>query len=196
VNILEKLYKKHKTWLEITESFGVNKSTAQDIVSELYIKIDNFIKLKPNNSLMFSDNEVNYYFIYVSIRNLVFDLKRKEKKVSFEPIKDKYFAEIEDFDAVDTDDYAKHKVINDWYEDESYLEMLEDAQLLEDFSEDKMKVYYIRRIFKEVFLENTNVSKLSRNTNITYWSLRNTIKNIKKQIKNDYEFRKHIRDDF
>lgn len=145
---------------------------------------------------MFSDNEVNYYFIYVSIRNLVFDLKRKEKKVSFETIKDKYFAEIEDFDAVDTDDYAKHKVINDWYEDESYLEMLEDAQLLEDFSEDKMKVYYIRRIFKEVFLENTNVSKLSRNTNITYWSLRNTIKNIKKQIKNDYEFRKHIRDDF
>ncbi len=145
---------------------------------------------------MFSDNEVNYYFIYVSIRNLVFDLKRKEKKVSFEPIKDKYFAEIEDFDAVDTDDYAKHKVINDWYEDESYLEMLEDAQLLEDFSEDKMKVYYIRRIFKEVFLENTNVSKLSRNNNITFCSLINNKKKIKKQIKNDYEFRKHIRDDF
>ena len=54
----------------------------------------------------------------------------------------------------------------------------------------------MRRIFKEVFLDKTKVSVLSRNTNITYWSLRNTIKNIKKQIKEDYEFRRHIRDDF
>ena len=74
--------------------------------------------------------------------------------------------------------------------------MLEDANLLENFSKDKMKVYYMRRIFKEVFLDNTKVSKLSRDTNITYWSLRNTIRNIKKQIKEDYEFRRHIRDDF
>jgi hypothetical protein len=152
---------------------------------------------------MFNDNEVNYYFIYVTLRNLVFDLKRKEKNVSLISLDQRtdLSEEIEynkwsDKEKDESDLYLKHKVISDWYEDDKYLQMLEDANLLENFSKDKMKVYYMRRIFKEVFLDNTKVSKLSRETNITYWSLRNTIRNIKKQIKEDYEFRRHIRDDF
>ena len=193
--ILTQLYNKHNTWLEITESFGVNPETAKDIVSELYIKIDKFVKEKSNKSIMYNDKEVNYYFIFVTIRNLVFDLKRKEKKVYFETLDNLpdtgYTTEY-----TEPDDYLKLKVINDWYENDKYLQMLEEANLLDNFSQDKMKVYYLRRIFKEIFLDNTKVSELSRNTNITYWSLRNTIKNIKKQIHNDYEFRKHIRDDF
>lgn len=152
---------------------------------------------------MYNNDEVNYYFIYVTIRNLVFDLKRRERNVKFVSLdtredlsEDVEYKEWYNEQYNDTDEYLKHKVICDWYENDNYLQMLEDANLLDNFSQDKMKVYYMRRIFKEVFLDNTKVSVLSRNTNITYWSLRNTIKNIKKQIKEDYEFRRHIRDDF
>lgn len=203
MDILELLYKKHNDWLNITESFGVNSDTAKDIVSELYLKIKELQKCNKDCSIMFNDNEVNYYFIYVTLRNLVFDLKRKEKNVSLISLDQRtdLTEEIEynkwsDKERDESDLYLKHKVISDWYEDDKYLQMLEDANLLENFSKDKMKVYYMRRIFKEVFLDNTKVSKLSRDTNITYWSLRNTIRNIKKQIKEDYEFRRHIRDDF
>ncbi len=203
MDILELLYKKHNDWLNITESFGVNSDTAKDIVSELYLKIKELQKSNKDCSIMFNDNEVNYYFIYVTLRNLVFDLKRKEKNVSLISLDQRtdLSEEIEynkwsDKERDESDLYLKHKVISDWYEDDKYLQMLEDANLLENFSKDKMKVYYMRRIFKEVFLDNTKVSKLSRDTNITYWSLRNTIRNIKKQIKEDYEFRRHIRDDF
>ena len=154
---------------------------------------------------MFNDNEVNYYFIYVTLRNLAFDLKRKEKNISIISLDSKYMShlsdemEFQDWDKKESNEsdlFLKHKVISDWYENDKYLQMLEEANLLENYSKDKMKVYYMRRIFKEVFLDKTKVSELSRNTNITYWSLRNTIKNIKKQIKEDYEFRRHIRDDF
>jgi len=203
VDILELLYKKHNDWLNITESLGVNSDTAKDIVSELYFKIKELQDSNKDCSIMFNDNEVNYYFIYVTLRNLVFDLKRKEKNVSLISLDQRtdLSEEIEynkwsDKERDESDLYLKHKVISDWYEDDKYLQMLEDANLLENFSKDKMKVYYMRRIFKEVFLDNTKVSKLSRDTNITYWSLRNTIRNIKKQIKEDYEFRRHIRDDF
>ena len=203
MDILELLYKKHNDWLNITESFGVNSDTAKDIVSELYLKIKELQDSNKDCSIMFNDNEVNYYFIYVTLRNLVFDLKRKEKNVSLISLDQRtdLSEEIEynkwsDKEKDESDLYLKHKVISDWYEDDKYLQMLEDANLLENFSKDKMKVYYMRRIFKEVFLDNTKVSKLSRDTNITYWSLRNTIRNIKKQIKEDYEFRRHIRDDF
>ncbi len=203
MDILELLYKKHNDWLNITESLGVNSDTAKDIVSELYFKIKELQDSNKDCSIMFNDNEVNYYFIYVTLRNLVFDLKRKEKNVSLISLDQRtdLSEEIEynkwsDKERDESDLYLKHKVISDWYEDDKYLQMLEDANLLENFSKDKMKVYYMRRIFKEVFLDNTKVSKLSRDTNITYWSLRNTIRNIKKQIKEDYEFRRHIRDDF
>ncbi len=137
---------------------------------------------------MFNDNEVNYYFIYVTLRNLVFDLKRKEKNVSLISLdqrtdlsEDIEYNKWSDKERDESDLYLKHKVISDWYEDDKYLQMLEDANLLENFSKDKMKVYYMRRIFKEVFLDNTKVSKLSRDTNITYWSLRNTINNLEKK---------------
>tara|TARA_R110000803_G_scaffold122082_1_gene190103 strand:- start:1560 stop:2177 length:618 start_codon:yes stop_codon:yes gene_type:complete len=205
VDILELLYKKHNDWLNITESFGVNSETAKDIVSELYYKIKELSNSNKDCSIMFNDNEVNYYFIYVTLRNLAFDLKRKEKNISIISLDSKYMShlsdemEFQDWDKKESNEsdlFLKHKVISDWYENDKYLQMLEEANLLENYSKDKMKVYYMRRIFKEVFLDKTKVSELSRNTNITYWSLRNTIKNIKKQIKEDYEFRRHIRDDF
>tara|TARA_R110000824_G_scaffold19466_3_gene75305 strand:- start:886 stop:1497 length:612 start_codon:yes stop_codon:yes gene_type:complete len=203
VDILELLYKKHNNWLQITESLGVNPDTAKDIVSELYFKIKLHLEENKDQSIMYNNDEVNYYFIYVTIRNLVFDLKRRERNVKFVSLdtredlsEDVEYKEWYNQEYNDNDEYLKHKVICDWYENDKYLQMLEDANLLDNFSQDKMKVYYMRRIFKEVFLDNTKVSVLSRNTNITYWSLRNTIKNIKKQIKEDYEFRRHIRDDF
>ena len=38
MNILEKAYQKHKTWLSICRSFGLDEPTAEDIVMEMYIK--------------------------------------------------------------------------------------------------------------------------------------------------------------
>ena len=201
MSILTQLYKKHNNWLEITQTFGVNPDTAQDIVSELYIKIDAYVKLKGDKSIMYNDKEINYFFIYVTIRNLIFDLKRKEKKVkavsleTLKPEEHKYVREYkEDLETQYIDDEIKLSVITDWYENDKYLNMLNDSNLLDSFSQDKMKVYYLRLVFKEIFLEKNSVSSLSRNTKITYWSLRNTIKNIKKQIKLDYENRKSFRD--
>jgi len=147
VDILELLYKKHNDWLNITESFGVNSDTAKDIVSELYLKIKELQDSNKDCSIMFNDNEVNYYFIYVTLRNLVFDLKRKEKNVSLISLDQRtdLSEEIEynkwsDKEKDESDLYLKHKVISDWYEDDKYLQMLEDANLLENFSKDKKKV--------------------------------------------------------
>ena len=97
---------------------------------------------------MYNNDEVNYYFIYVTIRNLVFDLKRREKNVKFVSLdtredlsEDVEYKEWYNQEYYDSDEYLKHKVINDWYENDKYLQMLEDANLLDNFSQDKMKVY-------------------------------------------------------
>lgn len=186
--VITEIYKKHKVWLEIVESFNVNKETAKDIVSEMYIKVQKYIEDK-NADIIYNKTEVNYYFIYLSLRNLVYDLKRAEKKVSYVEFEDKHLDEaIEDYKEI-PDTYDKLRSIIDWYEDPDYLEMLENETILSNFSSDKMHAYYLRRIFKEVYLDGKKLAKFSRESKITYWSLRNTLKIIKNQIKQNYETR-------
>ena len=53
---------------------------------------------------------------------------------------------------------------------------------------------YYRRIFEEIFIERKPVSELSRESTITYWSLRNAVKIIKKHL-NRHKWFQHIDDE-
>lgn len=186
--IITEIYKKHSVWLEIVESFNVNKDTAKDIVSEMYIKVQTYVNDKKAD-ILYNKTEVNYYFIYIALRNLVFDLKRAEKKVSYTEFTESDLEES-DIEYIERpDNYDKLQAVVNWYENSEYLEMLENETMLENFSSDKMHIYYLRRIFKEVYLDGKKLAKFSRESKITYWSLRNTLKIIKNQIKTDYENR-------
>lgn len=151
---------------------------------------------------MYND-EVNYFFVYVTLRNLYMDYIRQKNKVNVISLDDmSYFNEVrqnqfeEYSEKHKTNEYNKHLSIQEWYQDELYLELLEKENISEaEYTKEELGKYYMRRIFKEVFLDNVNVSELSRSTNITYWSLRNTIKIIKKEIKKYYETRRHSRED-
>ena len=86
---------------------------------------------------------------------------------------------------------GRQQVISEWYNDKSYLDLLEQENITTvNYTKEELEKYYLRRIFKEVFFDNVQISKLAKDTNITYWSLRNTIKIIKKQIRKKYETRK------
>jgi len=193
-SVLSKVFEKHKQWLEIVGSFNVNKDTAADIVSEMYINVSNHLE-KKDTSIIYQKDEINYYFIYVTLRNLVFDLKRKEKKVTY--VGTEFIDDTGTEAYVETPDtYSKVKAINDWYENPEYLKMLENETNLDSFTTEKMHIYYLRRIFKEVYIDKKKLMQFSRESKITYWSLRNTLKIIKKQINLEYETRDTTRKDF
>lgn len=192
-DVLSEIYKKHKIWLEIVQSFSVNKETAKDVVSEMYVNVQKHV-IEKDADIYYNANEINYYFIYICLRNLVYDLKRKEKKVSYLQL-DILHKEAESDEYIEKpDNYDKLKSIVDWYEKPEYLEMLEGETFLKNFTSDKMHIYYLRRIFKEIYLDGKKLAKFSRETKITYWSLRNTLKSIKNQIKKEYENRDDTRD--
>ena len=50
--------------------------------------------------------------------------------------------------------------------------------------------FYKRKIFEEIFIKGVSISKFSRDTGITYYSVYNTIKNIKKELQNEYQNRR------
>ena len=169
----------------------------EDLVQEMYIKIDSYLK-KNNNSIRYKD-DINIYFIFLTLRSLFTDYTRKYNKIKIIEFED-YMLEKDQqiFDeenkTIDLD--GRQEVINEWYNDNMYLELLEQENFNNiNYTKEQMEKYYLRRIFKEVFLNKIQITKLAKDTNITYWSLRNTIKIIKKQIRKKYENRKSVRKD-
>jgi len=192
-SILEKISKYHKKWIEILTALGCNKVLAEDLVQEMYIKVHQYIK-DHKKSILYN-GEVNTFFIYVMLKNMYFDYCRQKNRINItswddlEWLGDKIEDEI--FDGKTNDEYNKHLSIQEWYNDDLYLELLELDNITEaEYTKDELGKYYMRRIFKEVYLDRVKVSELSRSTNITYWSLRNTLKIIKKEIKKYYETRR------
>jgi RNA polymerase sigma factor (sigma-70 family) len=192
VDNLTKIAKHHKTWLSYLYSLGCNNAIAEDIVQSMYIKVDAYLK-RHNADIMFDENEVNFFFFWVTLKNMYTDYHRKKSK---DPIV--YVEEVHDVvqfeEELKGEDYDMHRAIMEWFEDKDYEEMCESEDLIY-YDQDKLNRYYLRKVFEECFLNGKKLSELSRDTNITYWSLRNTMKIIKKQIKKNYEARNNIRKD-
>ena len=59
-------------------SFGLDKMTAEDIVQNMYIKIHGWSeKNKDKTKIMYNKDEVNYYFVFKTLRTLFYDYTRK-----------------------------------------------------------------------------------------------------------------------
>ena len=75
--MLEVIGKQHTLWLKYLNKLGCQKD-CEDIVQEMYIKIYNYLQ-KYDRNLMYNDDEVNYYFVYVTLQNLYYDTIKKKK---------------------------------------------------------------------------------------------------------------------
>jgi DNA-directed RNA polymerase specialized sigma24 family protein len=155
MEILNKLFKKHKTWCEIVESFGCNPDTAEDIVQEMYLKIGKLVD--KGTDISYGDG-VNYFYIFRTLTSIFLDYKRKESKTGIIGI-DELDMEFEGSEEVE---YNKE-----------YDKVLQGLAEL---------YWYDRQIF-EIIENGVNISELSRKTNISYYSLYNTYKKVKKYLK-------------
>jgi len=148
------LFAKNNDWIEICRSFGLDYETSRDLVQEMYIKIQ--LKLEKGLDISYKEHEINYYYIYLTLRTMFIDLKRKGKNIKR--------VGTEKLRATQTDiDYeGKYKVI---------LEAL-----------DKM-YWYDKKVFLMLNQEDESVASLSRKTGIPYYSLYNTYNKVKEKLK-------------
>ena len=152
-NDLELVFKKHKMWVNIVHSFGCNVETSEDLVQEMYVKIH--LKLEDGLDIIYAENEINYYYIFKTLRTLFLDLKRKENKVEI--------VELTDLDQMEVDvDY------NDTYE-----------MIQKELSD----LYWYDRKIYEIIDSGSSIADLSRKTKIPYFSLYNTYKKVKLKLK-------------
>jgi hypothetical protein len=122
------------------------------LVQEMYIKIQ--LKLEKGLDISYGD-EINYYYIFKTLRTLFLDLKRKGKnikRVSADNIKG----------VDDTIDYEKkYNLVK---------------------KELKKMYWYDRKIF-ELINSGESIASLSRKTGIQYYSLYNTYNKVKNKLK-------------
>lgn len=176
-NILNLLFLKHSTWIKYVKSFGCKEDLAEDYVQEMYIKIFLYSERKDNN-LMFNENEINYFFIYVTLKNMFYDNLRKNKKVFLDDLKDDFIQDDIEYNEIDFN--VKNNAIISW---RTKLDL--EIKSINEYNQIKANLLYIDFIYQKIFIENIPISKLSREVGITYWSLRNTVLIIKKNIKDE-----------
>ena len=156
INFLSEIFKKHKIWIDIVCTFGCNKETAEDIVQEMYIKIDK--KIKNGLDINFGNNDYNYYYIFKTLKTLFLDLKRKESKVKI----------------VDIDTANKH-LSN--FDNRDYNVVYQDIQ------NQLNKMYWYYKKVYEIIESGESIAQLSRKSGIPYYSLYNTYKKVKLKLK-------------
>ena len=149
------LAKKHKTWINVVNSFGCNSIISEDIVQEMYIKI--IPKIEAGLDIIYYDNDINYYYIYKVLKTLYIDLKRKGKNITMLNIEDTNYTKLDcnvDYDEA----YDKIK-----------------AELNKMF-------WYDRKVF-EIINEGESIADFSRNSYIEYYTLYNTYRKVKDKLK-------------
>ena len=151
---VEKAYDRHNKWLEITRSFGgLRETEVEDIVQELYI----LLIRNTQKGIDFSYGEdINYYYCFRILRGLYVDLLRKKMRVTYTTLEN---IQIEDQGTVNYEEvYAKiQKALKQIY-------------------------WYDRKVF-DIVNSGESISELSRKSQISYYSLYNTFRNVKSKLK-------------
>ena len=148
---LEAIFKKHKNWVNVVKSFGCDEYLADDVVQEMYIKVQQ--RLNKGLDISYGDDDYNEFYIFKVLRSLFYDLKRKQSKVKL---------------------YDLHENTKTTEEEVCYecFEAKVDKAKKELF-------WYDSQVF-DIIDGGYSIARLSRESDISYYSLYNTYRKVKK----------------
>ena len=150
--------KKHDTWVDIVSTFGCTRTVAEDITQEMYIKIQ--LQVEKGLDIMYQD-DINYYYIFKTLKTLFLDLKRKQKGIVMVNLDDEYVTSL-----------GKAIATEDVNFDSAY----------QDVEEELSKMYWWNRKVFEIVNEGESIAEFSRKSKISYTILYNTYKKVKKKL--------------
>ncbi len=163
--MLELLAKEHTLWIKMVVNMGCSKDVAEDIVQEMYIKLHRLIK--DENKIMYNDEEVNRFYVFVTLKNLYVDYRKAKGKYNFFEF-DERDDVIDDEDSTDRDEAFSNLInsiteeINSWH--------LYDAKLCNTY-----------------FKSNLSLRDISTGSKISLTSIFNSVRNYKKILRDKFE---------
>lgn len=157
-NQIQYAIKRHQDWLSMARKLGAD-DYCEDVVQEMYLKL---LELKNLDIIMYNETELNGFYIYVIIKNLVFDLNKAKSKYQMVSI---------------------DEVLN-IQQDENLIEYEHSfIQKIETLKNETEKWYwYDKMLFNIYHSTGMSIRKLSQETNISASSIFNTLKVCKQKI--------------
>ena len=154
MEVLEKLFKKHKDWCAIVASFGCDRDYIEDVVQDMYLKIGKLVE--KGTDISYGEDDINHWYVYKTLTSIYLDYVRRNKRIA-----------RFDFDLYDSHDsvqvnYAK------------YYNLIETAL---------NELYWYDKQVYSIIDSGVSVRQLSKDTNIAYHSLYNTYRKVKKHLR-------------
>lgn len=163
---------KHEDWLNMAKSFGLSTDDSNELVQQMYVRVYGYVD--NIDKILYNDNEVNTFYIYVTLRNLYLSTHHKPNNK---------FVYLDDFVKLDEIPDDSFDIINQKEEFENLIGKIE--------SEVDKWYWYDKKIFNIHFAEGMSMRKIAKETKISLSSIFNTLTNIKQKIRNktkkDYE---------
>ena len=170
--MLELLAKKHSIWMSMVMSFGCDYETAQDIVQSMYIRMHKYVK--DEKKIMYNDEEVNRFFVYVTLKNMYFSYKTSQSKYQFF-------------------DIWEHEGVEEFKEDVFNAAMDSAFERLLARISDEMSTWhrYDKILSEKYFKSSYSLRDIASGSGISLTSIFNTIRTnkkiLKKKFKEDWE---------
>lgn len=176
MDLLNELASKHQDWLRMATKLGAG-NWSEDIVQEMYLRLHRYVD-NPDRIRHKATGEINTFFVYITISNMVKDLKRASirfQKVSIDGGSAGNWISQED---IENALQAMDLQLNGW----------DDPDVMELITEELNSWHwYDKQVFKIFLHEKTSLRKLSKETGISVTSLFNTMKNAKERIRESLE---------
>lgn len=147
----------------MAKSFKISDEDANELVQEMYVRISKYIENR--EKIMYNSEELNTYYIYVTLRNLFLSNYHKYNKANHFLLEneDEFIDSPPDMEAEDLFDGLVNSIdkqVTKWY-------------------------WYDKKIWNIHFYSKMSMRKIARETKISLSSIFNTLSNGKNKIKED-----------
>lgn len=170
--MLELLAKEHTLWLKMVINMGCSKDIAEDIVQEMYLKLHRLIK--EEKKIMYNDEEVNRFYVFVTLKNLYIDFRKAKNKYTF-------FEYIE----TDKDDEEEDVFLNemtDIEKDEAFTKLM--GSITEEINSWHL---YDAKLCNTYYKSSLSLRDIATGSKISLTSIFNSVKNYKKILKDKFD---------
>ena len=161
--MLDKLSKHHNLWVNMVIKMGADKDLASDIVQDMYLRLH---KLVTNEERIMHGNEINRYFVYVTLKNMYLSHLKGAAKYKMFPMFDNEHIQKEF-------DIEEHELENGYF---TYLMDKLDYEVIEDLDVVDKILYYLH------FIKRIPQRKISRESKVGMNFINRSCKSIKSKI--------------
>jgi DNA-directed RNA polymerase specialized sigma24 family protein len=165
--MLEKLAENHTLWIKMVVNMGCDKYTAQDIVQSMYLRIHRLVT--DEKKIMYNDDEVNRFFIYVTLKNMFIDYVKAKSKYKF-------------FEYMETDESVDDSIDDMEFDEQEAFHNLLDSMSTEIMSWERYDIILSQLYFKT----NLSLRDIANGSGISLMSIYNSIKNYKNILNNKF----------